>query len=267
MPIDFYSTIELNGGATVTGLPTPINSSDATPKSYVDSAIEGVNWKNAARVATQSNINLSSPGSSIDGITLSNGDRVLVLAQTTQSQNGIYIFNGASTETPLTRSLDANTFAELEQATLTVEEGTSAGATYRQTQVNGTIDSSNVVFTLFGASVPEANESTAGRIEIATQSEVDTGTDDTRAITPLKLRNYSGLLRKIAQNIGDGSNTSYTVTHNLNTRDVKVAVFPNSGNYDDVWVEIRRPTVNTVTVVFEAGFVPTNNAFRVVIIG
>jgi hypothetical protein len=265
MSINFYSTVELNGGATVTGLPTPVNASDATPKSYVDSAIEGINWKDSARVATQSNINLSSPGSSIDGITLTNGDRVLVIAQTTQSQNGIYVFNGAST--PMTRALDANSFNELEQATITVEEGTNAGATYRQTQVNGTIDSSNIIFTVFGGNIPDATESTSGKIEIATQSEVNAGTDDQRAITPLKLANYTGLLRKIAQNIGDGSNTSYTVTHNLNTRDVKVAVFPNSGNYDDVWVEVRRPTVNAVAIIFEAGFVPTNNAFRVVIIG
>jgi hypothetical protein len=265
MSINFYSTIELNGGATVTGVPSPVNASDATPKSYVDSAIEGLAWKDSARVATQANVNLSSPGSTIDGVSMALGDRVLVGNQTTQSQNGIFVWNGAST--PMTRALDASTFAELEQAVITIEEGTGAGATFRQTQVNGTIDSSNIVFTSFGTSSPSASESTAGVIEIATQSEVNAGSDNTRAITPLKLANYAGLLRKYVDNIGDGSNTSYTVTHNLNTRDVKVAVFPNSGNYDDVLVEVRRPSTDTVTVVFESSFVPSNNAFRVVIVG
>ena len=62
---------------------------------------------------------------------------MLVRAQTSGAENGIYVWNGAAT--PMTRALDASTFDELEQATTTVEEGTSAGTTYRQTAVNGTL--------------------------------------------------------------------------------------------------------------------------------
>lgn len=265
MPIRFGNSVELLGGATVTNVPTPVNASDAVPKSYVDSAIEGLSWKDSCRVSTQANLNLSSPGATIDGITMALGDRVLVRLQTTQSQNGIYIWNGASTT--MSRSLDASTFAELEQAVVTVEEGTNAGSTYRQTQINGTIDSSNVVWDTFGSSVPTASESTAGRIAIATQSEVDTGTDDTKAVTPLKLATYAGRLRKVAVNFGDGSNTSYTITHNLNTRDVSVQVYANSGDFDTVMVDVNRNSVNAVTIIFASGFVPTSNAFRAVIIG
>lgn len=36
--------------------------------------------------------------------------------------------------------------------------------------------------------VPPASETAAGRIEIATQAETNTGTDDTRAVTPAKLQ-------------------------------------------------------------------------------
>ncbi len=43
------------------------------------------------------------------------------------------------------------------------------------------------------AGTPDATETTKGKAEIATQSETDTGTDDTRIVTPLKLANYSGL--------------------------------------------------------------------------
>lgn len=265
MPIRFGNTIELLGGATVTNLPTPVNGSDAAPKGYVDSAVEGLAWKDSCRVATQANINLSSPGATIDGITMSLGDRVLVGNQSTQSQNGIYIWNGASTA--MTRSLDANTFAELEQAVTTAEEGTNAGSSYRQTQINGTIDSSNIIWDIFGSSVPAASEGTAGRIAIATDEETNEGINDTKAITPLKLANYTGLLRKFTANFGDGSNTSYTLTHNLNTRDVSVQVYANSGDYDTVMVDVNRPSVNAVTIIFASGFVPTSNAFRAVIIG
>lgn len=244
-------------------LPTPTAAGDAVPKSYVDSAVEGLAWKDSCRVGTQSNLNLSSPGATIDGVTMATSDRVLVRNQTTQSANGIYVWNGASTA--MTRALDASTFAELEQAVVTVEEGTDAGATFRQTQVNGTIDSSNVIFTSFGTSAPAASETTAGIAEIATQAETDAGTDDARIITPAKLANWSGRIRKVASNIGDGSATSYTVTHNLNTRDVQVSVFPNSGSYDDVEVDVQRTSVNAVALVFATA--PASNAYRVVVVG
>jgi hypothetical protein len=105
-------------------------------------------------------------------------DRVLVRAQSTASENGIYVWNGASTA--MTRSLDASTFAELEQAVTTVEEGTSAATTWRQDQINGTIGSSSISWVAFGTAAPAASESTAGIAELATQAETDTGTDDAR---------------------------------------------------------------------------------------
>lgn len=259
----FYTDIDMQSVSKVVNLPTPTGAGDAVPKSYVDSAVEGLAWKDSARVSTQGNINLASPGATIDGISMVAQDRVLVRSQSSQPANGIYIWNGDSTA--MTRALDASTFAELEQAVVTVEEGTDAGATFRQTQVNGTIDVSNVIWSSFGTTSPSASESTAGIAEIATQAEVDTGTDDARIVTPLKLANWSGRLRKYSASIGDGSATSYTVTHNFNTRDVVVRVYQASGDYEDVEVDVRRGTVNAVTLVFATA--PTSNAYRVVVMG
>jgi len=259
----FFTDLDLQSVSKVINVPAPTAAGDAVPKSYVDSAVEGLAWKDSARVSTQSNINLSSPGATIDGITMASQDRVLVRNQSTQSQNGIYIWNGAATA--LTRSLDASTFAELEQAIITVEEGTDAGTTWRQTQINGVIDTNNVIFSSFAAAAPAASETTAGIAEIATQAEVDAGTDDARIITPLKLATWSGRIRKYAASFGDGSATSYVITHNFNTRDVTVVVFPNSGTYDDVEVDVGRTSVNAVTLVFATA--PSSNAYRVVVIG
>lgn len=259
----FFTDLDLQSVSKVINLPSPTASGDAANKAYVDSAIEGLAWKDSCRVATQSNINLSSPGSAIDGVTMASQDRVLVRNQTAQSANGIYVWNGAAVA--MTRALDASTFAELEQAVATVEEGTDAGATFRQTQVNGTIDSSNVIWTSFGNASPAASETTAGIAEIATQAETDAGTDDARIVTPAKLANWSGRLRKYATSIGDGSATSYTITHSLNTRDVIIRVFPNSGNYDDVEVDVYRPSTTTATLVFASA--PAANAYRVVVMG
>lgn len=44
------------------------------------------------RAATTGNVNLIAPPSTVDGVTLASGDRVLVWQQSTASQNGIYVY-------------------------------------------------------------------------------------------------------------------------------------------------------------------------------
>lgn len=256
------SDLDFNSVSRITNLPDPTAAQHAATKAYVDSAVEGLAWKDSARVATQANIDLSSPGSTIDGVTMATSDRVLVRSQTTAAQNGIYIWNGAAT--PMTRALDGSTSNELEQAVITVEEGTSAGATYRQTAVNFTLDSGAVTWTTFGTAAGSASESSAGIAEIATQGETDTGTDDARIVTPLKLATWANRKLKFAQDIGDGSATSFTLTHNFNTRDVHVEIYRNSGSFDTIICDVNRTSVNAVQLVFAAA--PTSNQFRVVVI-
>ena len=257
-----FTDLDFQSVSKVINLPTPSASGDAASKSYVDSLVEGLAWKDSCRVATQSNLNLASPGATIDGISMASQDRVLVRSQSTASENGIYVWNGASTA--MTRSLDASTFPELEQAVTTVEEGTSAATSYRQDQINGTIDSSTISWVTFGTAAPATSESTAGIAELATQAETDAGTDDLRIVTPLKLATWSGRIKKYSVSIGDGSATSYTVTHNLASRDVHVTVY-NASTYDEVITDVTHATTNTLTIVFATA--PGSNAYRVVVIG
>lgn len=257
------SDLDFNNAARIVNLPDPTLAQHPATKAYVDSAVEGLAWKDSVRVASNANLTITGPGATIDGVTMSANDRVLLKDQTTASQNGLYIWNGAAVS--MTRAADANTFAELEQAVVTVEEGTSAGASFRQTAVNGTIDSTSVTWTSFGTSAAAATETTAGVLEIATQSETDAGTDDLRAITALKLNNWSGRKRKATATFGDGSATSFNIDHNFNTRDVQVEVYRNSGNYDSVLCDVTRPSVNRVTLTFAAA--PAASAFNVVVLG
>ena len=254
---------DMNSAARLINLPDPTLAQHAATKAYVDSAIEGLAWKDSVRVASIANITIASPGATIDGITMVTNDRFLAKNQTATQENGIYIWNGAAT--PATRAPDMSVAAEVEQAVVTAEEGTSAGATFRQTAVNVTLGTTPLAFTAFGTSAPSASEATAGILEIATQGETDTGTDDLRAVTPLKLATYSGRKLKFAQTIGDNSATSIAVTHNLNTKDVQVEVFEAGGTERVVLCEVRRTSVNAVTLLFNTA--PALNAYRVVVLG
>jgi len=261
MAIHVLNGLDMNS-TKIENLGAPVSANDAVRLADLNSAVEGLSWKDSCRVATSASITLASPGSSIDSVTMSNGDRVLVKAQSAPAENGIYIFNGASTA--MTRALDANTTAELEAAITTVEEGTAAGTTWRQTQVNFTLGTNDVLWTQFGASVPNASETAAGIIEIATQAEVDAGTSALLAVTPAYLAGWASRPKRYAANVGDGSNATISITHNLGTTDVQVQLSRVGSPYDIVWTDIERTNTNTVTLKFATA--PTTNQFRVVVL-
>jgi len=72
------------------------------------------------------------------------------------------------------------------------------------------------------------------------------------------------LSRVAAKAVGDGSATSFTVTHNLGTRDVAVQVY-DAASYDTVIADVVRTSTSVVTVSFASA--PSSNAYRVVVTG
>lgn len=263
MSRQILSDLDFNSVARVVNLPDPVSAQQAATKAYVDSAVEGLAWKDAVRVSTTANLNLASPGATVDGVSMTAGDRVLVIAQTAASENGIYVWNGAAVA--MTRAFDANTAAELEQAIATVEEGTNAGASYRQTSLNFTLGSGAVAWTAFGTGATAASAATAGIAALATQADVDAGSVTNKIVTPATLAGWSGRLRKVVQTIGDGSATQFTVTHNLNSLAVQVEVYRNSGNADTVVCDVERTGANTVRLTYASA--PSVSQFLCVVIG
>jgi hypothetical protein len=120
------------GNNKLTTLATPTNTGDAANKGYVDNLISSLpsayRYRNV-KVASTTNITLSNPATStIDGISLTSGDRVLVHNQNTPSQNGIYVFDTSSTA--MTRATDSDAWDELVGSLVYVDQG-SAQAEYR----------------------------------------------------------------------------------------------------------------------------------------
>lgn len=86
---------------------------------------------------------------------------------------------------------------------------------------------------------------------------VDIATLETKLVT-------DSFTKKATANVGNGTNTSFAVSHNLGTRDVQVQIYDNA-TYDTVECDVVRTDANTVTVSFTVA--PTNDAYRVVVIG
>lgn len=109
----------------------------------------------------------------------------------------------------------------------------------------------------------QATETALGLAEIATQAETDAGTDDQRIVTPLKLKTFiDNRTGGYAANIGNGSATSYAVSHGLGTIDVNVMLKDNS-TLAQVFADVVITDANTVTISFAVA--PASNAYRVII--
>ena len=118
----------------------------------------------------------------------------------------------------------------------------TAGAMFSSnTETNVTVtyqDADNTIDVV----VADAADDTKGVVELATTAEALAGSDTARAVTA------AGLAARSYRNAyGNGSATSYTVNHALNTRDVIVQCY-DASDYKTVYACVVRTDANNVTV-------------------
>ena len=121
------------------------------------SSIVDTDFKQFVTVVTFTNINLTGGApSTYDGYTFSAGDRVLVTAQNTGSQNGIYLVTvvGTGSNGTWTRSSDASSAAVLPPGTsVPVTQGTYAGGTWKLTTPAGYVVGTTALTFVAGSTV------------------------------------------------------------------------------------------------------------------
>lgn len=131
LTLDTDGTLAANSDTTL--------ASQKATKTYVDAKVAGLSWKQAVRVATTAAGTLASSfenGDTVDGVTLATGDRILIKNQAAGAENGIYVV--AASGSPA-RATDADSGAELVNATCYVSEGTTNADTQWTCTTNATI--------------------------------------------------------------------------------------------------------------------------------
>ena len=226
---------------SITGVASASADTDVPNWGQVKAFVNGLSFKQAVRAASTANITLTAPGAAIDGVSMVNGDRFLAKDQTTSSEKGIYIWNGASSAA--TRAPDAVQGELTPSTTVVVQEGTvNADRQYTLT-TDGPITVGTTAQTWAQSGGGTTYTNGTYLTLVGGVFDVDT----------------TKIARKFAQNIGDGTSTAITVTHNLGTRDCQIQIFDNT-SYDTVEADVVRTTTNTATVTFSTA--PTSAQFR-----
>jgi len=148
---NFNTTVQANrvdqlAAATnpVTGV-TPTADTHFAIKSYVDGVAQGLDIKEAARVATTANITLSGT-QTIDGVAVSADQRVLVKNQSTSSENGLYLCKAST----WARTSDLAAGSDAKSVFVFISEGsTQADQGFVQTADTATVGTNGLTFTQF----------------------------------------------------------------------------------------------------------------------
>ena len=136
----------------ITNLADPTADADAANKGYVDGVAQGLDVKDSVVATTTANGTLSSAfanGSTIDGVSLSTNDRILIKDQSTQTENGIYTVNASGAPT---RADDLATGADAAGAFVFVEQGTvnaENGFVCTSNKGSAVVGTNNLVFSQF----------------------------------------------------------------------------------------------------------------------
>lgn len=258
------------GGQRITNMAAATVGNEAPTlqqvQNLVSAARSNQDYKDSVRVAVGTNVSLSAPGSTLDGVALADGDRVLLYGQTAAAENGIYVLTGA---TPvLTRAGDADSDAEVTSGmTVPVTEGTRAD-TMAILTTDGAITLGTTALSFTFLSVPTAYVAGDGiqiNGNVISLLTVDIARGGTGATTVEAARDNLGVARRgfVATLPSIGVGGTVNVVHGLGSVDVVVEVY-RIADGATVRISTARVDANTVSVSADIGV--NANTLRIVIL-
>jgi len=261
----------LNGidstGQRIINVQNPSQPQDAATKDYVDQVIRGLDWKQSVRAASTGPVTLSAPGV-VDGVTLAEGDRVLLKNQAAAAENGIYILTGGQ----LVRAEDANNAPAGEVTAgmaVTSTEGTENGdvSWVLVTDDPIVLGTTELTFSQLGGSGGVTYTASLGVYLAGSDFRAQCKPNGGILVDPLGLYldpvALTGVFaRKYASDVPAG--TSVTITHDLGTTDVQTTVYAKSGG-EVVYPDVLNATATTITLGFASN--PTAGTYRAVVVG
>jgi hypothetical protein len=217
-----------HGGFKITGVADPINPQDAATRAWVLSQVgSGVVASLTVRAATTANITLSAT-QSVDAISLSAGDYVLVKNQSAPAANGIYVVNAGA----WTRHTSMNAWSEVPGMIVSVQQGTiNADTLWLSTaDPGGTLDTTAIAF----VQMPGPSDIVAGNALTRTGQQIDVVPfDNTLIVTANDIKvNQATVLAKADMIVrdGDGQGGKSTWTPNGVTTAFALAFTPSGDN-------------------------------------
>lgn len=264
----------------ITNLATPTVSTDAANKGYVDTSINsvtgGLALKGSVRVATSTNVSLSSPGATIDGITMAANDVILLMGQTTTSQNGPWVWTASASA--LTRPANyASGTTATPGSFWDVREGTNADLFALLTTDGAVVvDTTAQAFVIRGTSTAGATTG-YGTTVSGTQVNVNAGTGISVPASPgssvaidttIVGRKITGTIPASTTGIFSVSGAVVTINHGLNNQAAMLNVrYGSAGATPGLKVEVDETASDANNIVVTLPSAPVANQFIVQIVG
>lgn len=236
----YYSGIDLQSVNKIVNSPTPTLAGDVANKGYVDSALSGVTgqlqYQGALDASTYTNeLDNKSAGDywiislagTVEGVEFAVGDLLLLNSDTTEASSSDF------------NKIDNTNLSEADvRALVSGGEGLTYNNSTGVFDIN--VDNSTIEITADSLNVKDGG---------ITQAKLDS----TLA---------SKIVNGYAETLGDGTETSFSITHNLNSNDIIVNIYKLSTG-ESVQCDVLRTSVNEISV--DATPAPASNDLRVLI--